>query len=159
MADAYFTTYGGNAIEALNGCDDADDLALNCFDYGDRPELNGNEDIDSWEWHSPILDDDYFFVVPAPPVRTAPSRTSRWCGTSRTAAARFRPTHHPQQARLPGSRRRRSRRARAYTVYSSDRPIGNATCNPTPAGASPFTVEEDPAGTAGWNRTGSRRSA
>ena len=90
VADALFTSYGGNVIESLNGCDDADDPFLNCFDYGDRPELSGNEDIDSWEWQNPILDNDYTFVVHAHPSRTDTSPTSRWSGMSRTVAPRCR---------------------------------------------------------------------
>ncbi len=154
VADAYFTTYGGNAIESLNGCDDFDDPFLNCYDYGDRPELSGNEDIDSWEWHSPILDQDYSFVVPAPPVPAAafPDATMEWHVERRCSGVPPDPTkpnrHDHREAdedEVEGT---------GPTVYSSDRPIGNATCNPEPGGASPYVIDADHEGAAPWNDTG-----
>jgi len=95
VADAYFSSYGGNVIESLNGCDTPDPDAK-CYDQNDRSELNGGTDSDSWEWAQPVLDNDYSFFVPAPPTPTGalfggpagpdlpqqvrPQRGSRRCG-------------------------------------------------------------------------------
>jgi hypothetical protein len=155
IADAYFTTYGGNAIESLNGCDDADDFGLTCYDYDERPELSGNEDIDSWEWHSPILDHDYAFVVPAPPQPTgAPGDVLMiWDVEDMCAGV-------PQDPTIPDKHNHKEaiddevEGFEPFTIYASDRPIGAATCNPAPAGAAPWVIEADPTGTASWNDTG-----
>ena len=153
VADAYFTTYGGNVIESLNGCDDSDS-SLTCYDYDERPELSGNEDIDSWEWHSPILDNDYSFVVPAPPEPDGAYADVEmiWDVEARCEGVPPDPTfpnkHDHQEAidEVEG--------VEPFTLYQSDRPIGNATCNPTPAGTVPYIIEPDPDMTASWNDTG-----
>jgi hypothetical protein len=153
VADAYFSSYGGNAVEALNGCDDADDPALPCYDYPDRPELSGNEDIDSWEWANPVLDHDYAFVVPAPPRPSGSPLDVQmiWDVEDRCSEVPPNPTfpnkNHPESVdEVEGMD--------PLNVYSSDRPIGNATCNPANAGQFPFTIEADPDETAPWNNTG-----
>jgi hypothetical protein len=156
VADAYFTSYGGNAIEALNGCDDADDANLTCFDYSNRPELSGNEDIDSWEWHSPVLDNNYTFVVPAPPKPAgAPSDvTLEWdieqrCGE--VPADPTIPSKHEHKEAVDDEVEGRE----PYTIYASDRPIGApGSCNPTPDGQEPLALFADTQGTAIWNDTG-----
>lgn len=155
VADAYFTSFGGNAVESVNGCDD-DDPFMDCFDYDLRPELSGNEDIDSWEWSNPILDNDYTFVVPAPPKPAgAPSDVQMiYDFEDRCAEVPPDPTipnKHDHQEALDEVE------GLGPTQYSSDRPIGNATCNPTPAGQFPFTYEVDRAEEAPfqpWNTTG-----
>jgi hypothetical protein len=152
VADTYFTSYGGNAVEALNGCDDADNPFLTCFDYDERPELHGNEDIDSWEWANPILDHDYSFVVPAPPKPSGsfPDVQMIWDVEDRCAEVPADPTFpnksHPEAAdEVEGME--------PFNIYSSDRPIGSATCNPANDGKFPFTIESDPLGNAAWNKT------
>ena len=150
VADTYFTSYGGNAVEALNGCDDADDPFLTCYDYDERSELHGNEDIDSWEWANPILDQDYSFIVYAPPKPSGafPDVQMIWDVEDRCAEVPADPTFpnksHPEAAEeVEGMK--------PFNIYSSDRPIGSATCNPANDGKFPFTIEPDPNGTAPWN--------
>lgn len=154
VADAYFTTYGGNVIESLNGCDDPFDLSLTCYDYDERPELSQNEDIDSWEWHSPILDNDYSFVVPAPPTPDDAYDDVEmiWDVESRCEGVPPDPTfpnkadHQEAVDEVEG--------LEPFTLYQSDRPIGAATCNPEPDGASPYVIEVDSDANASWNDTG-----
>lgn len=155
VADAYFTTYGGNVIEALNGCDNFSDASLTCYDYDERDELSGNEDIDSWEWHSPILDNDYTFVVPAPqkPAGAFGDVVMVADVEERCEAIPANPTI-PDRATHKEAIDDEVEGLEPYTIYSSDRPIGAATCNPEPTGASPLVMVSDPAGTAAWNDTG-----
>jgi len=63
VADVFFSSFGANAIEAINGCDD-DGLAnleyrdATCYvDFGD-----------DFEWASAVLNQDYTFFIPAPPM-------------------------------------------------------------------------------------------
>lgn len=155
VADVYFSSYGGNSVESVNGCDDADDPDVVCQDYSKRPELSGNEDIDSWEWHNPILNNDYSFVVPAPPVPVgAPGNVQMiYDVEDRCAEVPANPTmpnKNDHKEALDGVE------DIGATAYFSDRPIGAATCSPTPAGEFPYTVEVDrrtSAPFASWNLT------
>jgi hypothetical protein len=52
VADAFFSSFGGNAPESLNGCD-TDDLFIKCTQEN--------------EWRQSLLQQDYTFFVPAPP--------------------------------------------------------------------------------------------
>jgi hypothetical protein len=155
VADAYWTTYGGNVIEALNGCDNFSDASLTCYDYDERPELSGNEDIDSWEWHSPILDDDYTFVVPAPqkPAGAFDDVVMVADVEERCEAIPPNPTI-PNRDTHPEAVDDEVEGLEPHSIYADDRPIGAATCNPKPAGASPLVLVEDHLGTASWNDTG-----
>ena len=66
VVDAFFSSFGANAIEALNGCDD--DGGYDQVD-ADCTAAAGLEDY--YQWAQPILDTDYSFFVPAPPRPTA----------------------------------------------------------------------------------------
>jgi hypothetical protein len=59
IADAYFSSFGGAAVESVNGCD-SDDGDVTCFDEG-RGGFGENE------WQNFLLNQDYTFFVPAPP--------------------------------------------------------------------------------------------
>lgn len=78
VADAFFSDFGGNVVEALNGCDDeAQDPAspttnATCF----KPFSN------SWQWMQQILNQDYTFFVPAPPKPT-PDAQMIWSAEDR----------------------------------------------------------------------------
>ena len=155
VADVYFSSFGGNVVEAVNGCDDADNVGVNCYDYADRPELNGNSDIESWQWHNPILDYDYSFVVPAPPVPAgAPGNTQMIfeledrCGDVPVDPTI--PNKHDHKEALEEVE------GIGATAYAKDWPIGAARCNHAPTNQAPYIVQVDRSTTApfaSWNNT------
>jgi hypothetical protein len=153
VADAYFSSYGGNAVESLNGCD-TPDLDAKCYDQNDRSELNGGTDSNSWEWAQPVLDNDYSFFVPAPPIPAgAPGDVEMvWGREDRCSEVPPDPTfpnkydHKEAVDGVEGDD--------VFTIYEDDRGIGSATCNPANDGQEPWTVETDRAGTAVWNESG-----
>ena len=155
VADVYFSTFGGMSVASVNGCADNEDLP--CYDYSLRPELSGNEDIDSWQWHNPILDNDYTFVVPAPPqpIGSTPDTQMIWEVEERCSEVPPDPTipnkhDHPEAAEEVEG-------IGPFTYYASDRPIGAAACNPEPTGEKPYVIEVDRSESAPfalWNTTG-----
>lgn len=63
VADAFFSTFGGNVPEALNGCDDG-----GVDRSGERIDAPCHKPFENaWEWFQPLLKQDYTFFVPAPP--------------------------------------------------------------------------------------------
>jgi hypothetical protein len=74
VADAFFSSFGGNTVESLNGCDDSTAIS----DYTeDAPCLGIAAFLKNFEWMQPVLDRDYTFFVPAPP-RPADDATLVW---------------------------------------------------------------------------------
>ena len=166
VADTYFSSYGGNVIESLNGCDDDGlDVGGNDFDnaecYDDiddgawRSELNNHED-DTWEWNNPVLDNDYTFIVPAPdkPSGAAGDTPIVWEATDKCSGVPADPTypnkndHEEASDGVEGDDL-----ANFYHEDDPDLQIGAATCNPAPGGALPYVVIVDQTGTAAWNTT------
>jgi hypothetical protein len=65
VADALFSCYGGNVMEALNGCDDnSNPIDAPCMVSS---RFHNSDDLDTWEWGNDVLNQDYTFTVPAPP--------------------------------------------------------------------------------------------
>lgn len=62
VADAFFSTFGGNIPESLNGCDDSTAIADDTVDAACLSNFGGD-----FEWAQPLLNQDYSFFVPAPP--------------------------------------------------------------------------------------------
>jgi hypothetical protein len=68
VADAFFSTYGGNIPEALNGCDDTTAISDDTVDAECLSDFG-----EDFEWAQPLLNQDYTFFVPAPPKPSAGS--------------------------------------------------------------------------------------
>jgi hypothetical protein len=142
VADAFFSSYGGNVMEALNGCDDNDNpIDAPCYVSS---RFNNPDDLDTWEWGNDVLNQDYTFSVPAPPLPAgAPAgleliyEIENQCGTVPPN-----PTF-PNKGMLEFE-------DDPEGPYSDDREIGAVTCNP----GDPIVVVVDQAGTAPWNDTG-----
>jgi len=160
VADVYFSSFGGDAVESVNGCEDADDPDVICENYSRRPELNGGSDIDSWKWANPILDRDYAFVVPAPPVPSGAPGDVQMIFELEDRCAEV-----PVDPTIPNKHDHKEALEEVEgitilgglgTKYAKDWPIGAARCNHAPTGAVPYTVEVD-RGTSGsfesWNKT------
>ncbi len=115
VADAFFSSFGGNIPESVNGCDDdtfiADDTVnAQCFDDEFVPN--------SWEWWQPLLKEDYTFFVPAPP-RPSPNAQLVWSSVDNCSAT-------PPNPGNPGDDVEGAGEADpGETAYN----IGSATCN------------------------------
>jgi hypothetical protein len=142
VADAFFSSYGGNVMEALNGCDDnSDPIDAPCLLSSKFHESNG---LDTFEWGNEILNQDYTFPVPAPPLPPdAPADVELIFEIeNRCGEVPPNPTF-PNKGLLEFE-------DDPEGPYSDDRAIGAATCNPQ----NPILVTTDRAGTAAWNDTG-----
>ncbi len=151
VADVYFSSFGGNVVESINGCDEDDD-AVPCYGPefdGDivRPELNGDQStIHSWEWHQPILDQDYEFVVPAPPLPPGAAADTRMI-----FEVEDRCSDVPKNPTIPNKDDHTEALEEVEgitflgggTAYAKNWPIGAARCNHAPNGQAPYTVEMD----------------
>jgi hypothetical protein len=71
VADAFFSDFGGNTVEALNGCDDNGAASDTTDAVCNEPFAN------SWRWMQKILNQDYTFFVPAPP-KPSPDAQILW---------------------------------------------------------------------------------
>jgi hypothetical protein len=115
VADAFFSSFGGNIPESVNGCDDDtfisdDTVNAQCFDDEFVPN--------SWEWWQPLLKEDYTFFVPAPP-RPSPGTQLVWSSVDNCSAT-------PPNPGNPGDDVEGAGEADpGETAYN----IGNATCN------------------------------
>lgn len=89
VADAFFSTFGGNIPESINGCDDStlvsdDTINADCLSpFGD-----------DFEWAQPLLNQDYSFFVPAPPRPSAGS-TLVWESVDRCGEVPHSPGNPP----------------------------------------------------------------
>jgi hypothetical protein len=64
VADAYFSSWGGQTMEALNGCRDQTIIPSGTTD-APCDLFQGHH------WEQPVLDQDYTFFIPAPPKPTS----------------------------------------------------------------------------------------
>jgi hypothetical protein len=142
VADAFFSSYGGNAMESLNGCDDnSDPIDADCLLSSRFHQDNG---LDTFEWGNDILNQDYTFPVPAPPLPAGAPVDAELIYEieSRCGEVPPNPTF-PNKGLLEFE-------DDPEGPYSDDREIGAVTCNP----GNPIHVVMDRAGTAAWNDTG-----
>jgi len=114
VADAFFSSFGGNIPESVNGCDDdtfiADDTAnAHCYD-----EVVPN----SWEWWQPLLKEDYTFFIPAPP-RPSPNAQLVWSSVDHCAETPANPGNPGNDVEGAGEA------GPGETAFD----IGSATCN------------------------------
>ena len=147
VADTFFSSFGGNVIESLNGCDDNGDLevgtgaAAPCYVSA---RFHNDAALDTYEWGSDVLNQDYNFTVPAPPRPVgAPAHSDllyeieEMCGSI------------PSDPTFPNKGLAEWEDG-PESAYHDDRGIGTATCNPN----SPYEVSVDRVGDAYWNETG-----
>jgi hypothetical protein len=142
VADAFFSSYGGNVMEALNGCDDnADPIDAPCWVSS---RFHNSDELDTFEWGNDVLNQDYTFAVPAPPLPLgAPADVELvYDIENRCGEVPPNPTF-PNKGLLEFE-------DDPEGPYSDDREIGAVTCNP----GNPIHVTLDRAGTAFWNDTG-----
>ena len=64
VVDTFFSSFGGNVPESLNGCDDSTIVSDDTID-ADCLGIAGF--LSNFEWMQAVLDRDYAFFVPAPP--------------------------------------------------------------------------------------------
>ena len=64
VADAFFSSWGGQAMEALNGCRDQ---GIHSSSTTNAPCTTAATDASHGHWFQPVLDQDYTFFIPAPP--------------------------------------------------------------------------------------------
>lgn len=117
VADAFFSSFGGNIPEALNGCDDTTGIS---GDTEDAPCLYAVSAA-SFEWAQPLLQQDYTFFVPAPPKPDA-TATMIWESENRCGDVPSSPGNPPGD--------------NVEDVSEADdgaENIGAATCNTIPA--------------------------
>lgn len=142
VADAFFSSYGGNVMEALNGCDDnSNPIDAPCLI---SPRFHDPDGLDTWEWGNDVLNQDYTFAVPAPPRPPGAPVDVEFVYEIEDRCAEVPPNPtFPNQGLLEFE-------DDPEGPYSDDRGIGAVTCNP----GNPVVVVEDQAGTAPWNDTG-----
>ena len=106
IADAFFSSWGGDAPESINGCDGED-----------APCTQDNE------WFMPLLNQDYTFFVPAPPKPPVdPSPAHRYSsGNQKITAPKCPVTRHRSATTLCRLARR--------TLRSTAVNIGAPTCS------------------------------
>ena len=73
VADAFFSTFGGNIPSALNGCEDDTLIADETVDASCYYAISAG----SVDWAQPLLNQDYSFFIPAPP-KPADTATMIW---------------------------------------------------------------------------------
>lgn len=141
VADAFFSSYGGNVMESLNGCDDEPDgYPADCYVSG---RFHNDDDLDTWEWGNDIINQDYSFTVPAPPrPPNAPAQLELvYEIEDQCSTVASNPTYpnynYPEFDDDPEG------------PYSDDRGIGAPTCNDK----NPYVVSVDQVGNAAWNET------
>jgi len=83
VADAFFSTFGGNVPESLNGCDDGGTEV-------NAPCMN----VDGQEWFQPLRNQDYSFFVPAPPA-ASPGQRMLWEAEDRCGQVPANPGNPP----------------------------------------------------------------
>jgi hypothetical protein len=71
VADVFLSSFGGNAVESLDGCAD-EDTGSNQANAPCLPTFPNSQD-----WFQPVLNQDYSFFVPAPP-KPDPSAQMVW---------------------------------------------------------------------------------
>lgn len=142
VADAFFSSYGGNVMEALNGCDDnSNPIDALCQVSG---RFHNSDELDTFEWGNDVLNQDYTFTVPAPPrPANAPAELELVYEIENQCATVPPNPTFPNKGLLEFE-------DDPEGPYSDDREIGSATCNP----GDPIVVVMDQAGTAPWNDTG-----
>ena len=142
VADAFFSSYGGNVMESLNGCDDNDDpIDAPCL-VSDR--FHDSDELDTWEWGNDVLNQDYTFTVPAPPTPVNAPMDVELVYEIENQCSTVPPNPtFPNQGMLEFENDPEG-------PYSDDRGIGAVTCNP----GDPIVVIIDQAGSASWNDTG-----
>jgi hypothetical protein len=74
VADAFFSTFGGNVPSALNGCEDQTLVADDTRDATCYAAIATT----SVDWAQPLLQQDYTFFVPAPQPQPAATATVVW---------------------------------------------------------------------------------
>jgi HYR domain len=116
VADAFFSSFGGDAIEALNGCDDSGDGGPGL----ETVNANCEESFpNAWEWAQYVLQQDYTFFVPAPP-KPAPDAQLVWSSQDRCSETTFNPGNPP----FPGDVEGAGTANPGNTAYN----IGSAQC-------------------------------
>lgn len=91
VVDAFFSSFGGNVPESLNGCDDSTAIADRTVD---APCLGISGFLANFEWMQPVLNQDYVFFIPAPP-KPDPEAMLVWESEDRCSEAPSSPGNPP----------------------------------------------------------------